>query len=394
MESNMSNSPREEKTILTSPRHQSQAMLSRVLTLEDENRRLRKEVLDLKEEYRALLSKNKLFQAKILELQARLLDPSKPADKYRSPLISTPGGGLVYRFERPQSARADSANLANQARVPLSARESTTYQTPRAPAPRVPSARLSRLAAPVQISANPTATERVLSEFERTRPSPYSTAFQRKTCHGANHTAPPPAPAPPEEEGLAQSGNACAEGLERLRADLEAGRVSAGTDVLVRVRYCAAADGQGISVRHRPARYEHAALELQQAVAITFHGWRVRCVVESHEWKPSAAAAAPAAAAAGRRTEQLAVGAFEVTVEWEAVGAPASATAHSKLRARRFPDTLALLASLLDVLSRHAELLAEDPRPGVRDSARAQLAAGDGGAADDSDGGVGDDGAE
>ncbi len=230
----------------------------------------------------------------------------------------------------------------------------------------------------MQISANPTATERLLSELERTRSSPYSTSLQRKACPTA---APPPEPAPPEDEGRVQDGDACAEGLESLREDLEAGRVADGSDVLVRIRYCAATEGHGMSVRHRPARYEHAALELQQAVVITFHGWRVRCVVESHEWKPAAAAAAsPTAAAAGRRAEQLAVGAFEVTVEWEAAGAPASATVHSKLRARRFPDTLSLLAPLLDLLSRHADVLAEAPPVGVRDVARAKLAAGDAGA--------------
>ncbi len=128
--------------------------MSQVLTLEDENRRLKKEVIDWKEAYRVLLSKNKLLQGKILELQA---DPTKPADKYRSPLINTSKEGLVYRFDRPQSARLDSANIANQnqARVPLTAREATTVQAPRPPPPRLPSARLSRLAAPKQISANP-----------------------------------------------------------------------------------------------------------------------------------------------------------------------------------------------------------------------------------------------
>ena len=74
---------------------------------------------------KTLASKNRLFEAKILELQARLLYSNSSragggdkggggggggghdaTPRFRSPLIKGEGGGLVYRFEkRPQSAR-------------------------------------------------------------------------------------------------------------------------------------------------------------------------------------------------------------------------------------------------------------------------------------------------
>ena len=207
------------------PRHLSQVMLSRVLTLEEENKKLKNEMFDLKQSYRALVSKNKLFQAKILELQARLLNPQKHAEKYRSPFVFHEDGSVVYRFERPQSARVEpsSAPLSSQhPRDPVSAREMTKLAALRSTVPRLPiSTRLAKQATP--ISANPAATERVLSELERsTRPSPYTSSLQRKLTTSARY--PTTAAARHESPNASEPVSApspAVEGLERLTADLE-----------------------------------------------------------------------------------------------------------------------------------------------------------------------------
>ena len=230
-------------------------MLSRVITLESENQRLRKEVVELKEAYRAITSKNRLFQAKILELQSRLLNPQKNAEKYRSPFVVNEDGSLIYRFERPQSARVESKSATYSGNVSggaISFRESANNPISRSTVPRLPiAARIGR--PPLQISSNPIATDRVLSELDRiARPSPYAASLQRKLAvspsarhAAANITQPENSDAPA----------AAVEGLERLAADLEAGRVRAGSHVQIRVAYCAAGEGRGVSVRHRPARY-------------------------------------------------------------------------------------------------------------------------------------------
>jgi hypothetical protein len=257
-----------------SPRHLSRAMSSKVFTLESENQRLRKEVSDLKEAYRAITSKNRLFQAKILELQARLLNPEKNAERYRSPFIIDEEGNLLYRFDRPQSARVESKSVSLSgpaSGAPSSFREPANQPPPRSIVPRLPlSSRLSKPSS--AISANATATDRVFNELDRiARPSPYAASLQRKLHVSARKPSSGADPRPPAETGAPPAPPAPAvEGLERLAADLECGRVRAGSHVQIRVAYCAAGEGRGVSVRHRPARYERAAVELQQ-VASEFH---------------------------------------------------------------------------------------------------------------------------
>ena len=96
----------------------AQQLLQRIVELEDENRALRGDLVTLSSSYTAAMSKNNLFQAKILELQARIDVGQNPAStaiaatpRYRSPFVPTERGGVTYRFERsskperPMSAR-------------------------------------------------------------------------------------------------------------------------------------------------------------------------------------------------------------------------------------------------------------------------------------------------
>ena len=88
-------------------------------------------------------------------------------------------------------------------------------------------------------------------------------------------------------------------------------------------------------------------MELQQAAAVTFHGWRVRCAVEAHDWPPappppsSGATGGPdgpgGGGGGGRRGggRGLGLGAFEVWVEWEVVGAGGEAADHDKIRTQK-----------------------------------------------------------
>ena len=60
--------------------------------LEDENRQLREQNDELAQACRHLVGRNKLYGAKIGELNARLLNPNHSAVKHRSPLPRVYGG--------------------------------------------------------------------------------------------------------------------------------------------------------------------------------------------------------------------------------------------------------------------------------------------------------------
>mmetsp|Transcript_25644 Transcript_25644/g.57647 ORF Transcript_25644/g.57647 Transcript_25644/m.57647 type:complete len:181 (-) Transcript_25644:701-1243(-) len=91
----------------------TRSLLVRVVELEDENRKLKNEVAILHSSYQSAQSKNRLLQAKLLELQARLDFASKirdcPVSKFRSPFVAGGDGSLSYRFERPATSRPSTA---------------------------------------------------------------------------------------------------------------------------------------------------------------------------------------------------------------------------------------------------------------------------------------------
>ena len=171
-----------------------QQLLERIIELEDENRALRSDLITLSSSYTAAISKNNLFQAKILELQARIDVGNNPAAapasaRYRSPLIPTESGAVTYRFERaPRSDRPNSARQhpSSHASGSMSARDHLCSR--RATDPTRP-AGVSKLilnsrdkggvrrkgsnTLPVAMaSSNPTSVDRIFRELNRSQAPP------------------------------------------------------------------------------------------------------------------------------------------------------------------------------------------------------------------------------
>ena len=309
----------------------------RVLELEEENRLLKQQNAELVEAYNGLLAKSQLFQAKILELQARLFT-TKPSERYRSPLISTPDGKVVYRFERPMSERPMSARSECQ----------TRYQT------ITPlSARSARLITP-RPASSPSGGRKASGE---------NVAHQKPTV-------------------LDDVRSSERNGLEKLGAILSSGAFKYGTDVLVKVEYSTIAPHstprsqfarqdaskyaqvmhrEYLRLKFRPTFLTaccyvvvQAAQDVQQAVSITFEGWRVKCTVQEQSERPSSGTASGVGCI-------LPPGAFEIWVGWCTDTGIEWGLLHSKLHTQRFPDTLSLLSPLLSLLSGYSTALSCSP---------------------------------
>jgi hypothetical protein len=286
----------------------AQQLLQRVVELEDENRVLRGDLVTISCSYKAAMAKNNLFQAKILELQARIdVGPNPSAimtgereSRYRSPLVSAQGaaGALTYRFERssrperPQSARVHPSHPSAHASGALTDR---AYQARTATAPATNSATrrpaaVSKLMLDFQTgprrkggflpvamaSSNPRSVERIFGEFRRSQ----------APGQAAGGGGPPPhQPPPPLSDRSSSESNRMThthraqpdeDSIRQLESDVLEGRVTKQTPLNLEIVYCVDTGHRSIAVRQKPDRYRQVAADIRDAAAVTFEGhWNV-----------------------------------------------------------------------------------------------------------------------
>jgi hypothetical protein len=218
--------------------------------------------------YTAAMSKNNLFQAKILELQARIdvgHNPSTsvpPHVRYRSPLVPTDRGAVTYRFEqtpRPVSAREHASGAmtardrdvqgggarraapprpAGVSRLMLGAKDGAPPR--RRPGPVLPAA---------TATANPRSVDRVFRELRRSQqpaqPHPDSARRSERSTLRAD-----------DDDFEAAAGA----GVEELEEDARQGRVGKASPMTVEIVYCVDSAQRSLAVKLKPERYRQAAL--------------------------------------------------------------------------------------------------------------------------------------
>lgn len=268
----------------------TQTLLMRVVELEDENRNLRSEVAGLQANFAAANSKNQLFKAKLLELQARLegggimnvagmRSAKSEPKKFRSPLVPKADGTLGYRFERsipipprPSTARSRGPEHPPPSSQPHSARS--------APTPRSYRVRSGPTLPVAAASANPNAVDRVYREHERTR----NGANGGSNAAGTNGSGQSQGKRGASAYGNGSNHGALQEGEERsgfeeLMTEVKAGHVGPSTKLTLQIVYCVDAANKAMTVRHNPHKYTESAEQLKQAAEVTFADWdlQVRC---------------------------------------------------------------------------------------------------------------------
>ena len=330
--------------------------MQRIVDLEDENRALRGDLVTLSSSYTAAMSKNNLFQAKILELQARIDVGQNPSmaqapvtARYRSPLVQTESGALTYRFEK-HSARDQRPLSARQPRLPsarhrpaphhgtgasgaVTARDHVSSQRPpgvsklliraKDGASTARPAGGSKGQRVATASSNPRSVDRLFREHRR--------SSQLEPAQPASAAA--AAAAAADEEAAAAA-------LRVLEEDASEGRVTKTTPLTLNIVYCIDTAERLQAAKIKPERYRELAADLRDAVAVTFEGWNVSVGLHELAYHQHSA---------DERARQL--GCFEVTLLWSSGSEARSALLHSKVRTRAFPDIFDLLSNLLQILS-------------------------------------------
>ena len=333
----------------------AQQLMQRIVDLEDENRALRGDLVTLSSSYTAAMSKNNLFQAKILELQARIDVGQNPSmaqapvtARYRSPLVQTESGALTYRFEK-HSARDQRPLSARQPRLPsarhrpaphhgtgasgaVTARDHVSAQRPPGVSKLLIRAKDGALTARpagsskgqrvATASSNPRSVDRLFREHRR--------SSQLEPAQPASAAA---AAAAADEEAAAAA-------LRVLEEDASEGRVTKTTPLTLNIVYCIDTAQRSQAAKIKPERYRELAADLRDAVAVTFEGWNVSVGLHELAYHQHSA---------DERARQL--GCFEVTLLWSSGSEARSALLHSKVRTRAFPDIFDLLSNLLQILS-------------------------------------------
>ena len=219
--------------------------------------------------YTAAMSKNNLFQAKILELQARIdfgHNPSAvpPQVRYRSPLVPSESGAVTYRFEktpRPASARVHNSGAvtARDRDLPVSSRRAAEPSRPVGVSKLMlvakdgaPARRKGGVLAPATATANPRSVDRVFRELRRTQQPPQPPPDSaRRSAHYRRG-----ADAAGDDEGESAAVEAA---IQALEADAREGRLTKSSPMTVEMVYCVDSAQRSLAVKLRPERYRQAA---------------------------------------------------------------------------------------------------------------------------------------
>mmetsp|Transcript_41450 Transcript_41450/g.130525 ORF Transcript_41450/g.130525 Transcript_41450/m.130525 type:complete len:311 (+) Transcript_41450:118-1050(+) len=258
----------------------TQSLLVRVVELEDENRKLKNEVAILHSSYQSAQSKNRLLQAKLLELQARLDFASKmrngPVSRFRSPFVTGGNGSLSYRFERPPATSRPSTARSHVEDKNAMRSSAVGLATPR---------------------------DRPLSGTPRTEPV---TRKEKK-----NKALRPSG----QQEGASSSHplqqkrrrSRTMDGLKILEDDIRSGSFTRSSTITIEVAYFAQSSpvGKAVDVDQQELFAEHVE-QIRGAVEIALKGWDVQVIVNDGKEAGSEGS-----------SRKLDAGCFELWLKWQ-----------------------------------------------------------------------------